>query len=253
MSFREILAVLILASIGLVQTGHTRELSVADLKPSEYAKVGPLEQYLAYLIVSIEKDLADGDEYGEEQSDRVVMRAHTLAAVTLVLHCHDVDNRIKPHAQKILELASELASVAENQAPAEKVFESIKQVLESAKEKSNKKAEWETVADVAELMKAVPIVNNQMRRGVNSRRFERSVEKTAMYAAALAAVAQAASIDDSYCEDEAAFAKWKKLCNEMRDGAAEVSAALNAKDQDKAQAAMAKIVKSCDACHDDFR
>ena len=37
------------------------------------------------------------------------------------------------------------------------------------------------------------------------------------------------------------------------DGAAEVSAALNAKDQDKAQAAMAKIVKSCDACHDDFR
>ncbi len=222
--------------------------------PSSYADAEKLIAYFQQTVRRMGADLSDPDEYGDEQQERVSMRAHTLAAVALVLRCHDQKHPWKGLAGELLEVASELASASDDFEEARTLHAKLADLAKSkGKEKSEVDESWEPVADLAELMKAVPIINNQMRRGIQSRRFARSADRTAMYAAALAAVAQASSLDDSYCGDEEDFAKWKRLCAEMRDGAAAAAKAVAEKNQDEAKRQAERIVKTCDACHDSFR
>ena len=102
-------------------------------------------------------------------------------------------------------------------------------------------------------MRQVPINNNSLRRGVGGRRFKRSIERNAGYAATLAAIAQASMIDTMYCADEQDEAAWIQICAEMRDSAAEVNAAVRQNDQPRAKTALVGLVKTCDKCHDVFR
>ena len=46
--------------------------------------------------------------------------------------------------------------------------------------------------------------------------------------------------------------KWHQYCVQMRTAAAEVNAAIRAKDKDAVKAAMARLQKSCDGCHEVF-
>ena len=56
-----------------------------------------------------------------------------------------------------------------------------------------------------------------------------------------------------YCGDEEDEKEWKQICAEMRDACADIYKALMAKDQEKAKAGNARVVKTCDACHHRFR
>ena len=47
-------------------------------------------------------------------------------------------------------------------------------------------------------------------------------------------------------------AKWYKYCDEMRDAAAELSAACVKKDHAAAKAAMDKLGETCHTCHEVF-
>ncbi len=127
----------------------------------------------------------------------------------------------------------------------------VKQAIAGAK--GAEKLEWKPVADLSQLMKQVPIVNNNLRRTVTGKRFKQSLDASAGQAATLAALAQASSFDTSYCDSKDAEAKWARLCGEMRDDAAEVQAAIRKGDQAAATAGLEKLAKTCDSCHHAFR
>lgn len=221
-----------------------------DAPPSKYAPAEDLTKQLDELLADLEKDAAASD-YTADHQGRIRKNANTIAAVALVLGMHDQANPFKPAASKLIEAANGVASVSEDQAGTREAVGTLKQVL--ADKPAGQAMQWRAVADLSELMKQVPIVNNSLRRGVTSRRFKRSQEATAGYAATLAAIAQASLHDTSYCGDESDEATWKKICAEFRDASAEVNQAVRRGDQEKAKAAMARVVETCDACHESFR
>ena len=218
--------------------------------PSEYAPIQDIENQLDYFTTQIKKDLEDPADYSEDRHGRVEKNASTLAVLALVLANHDEDSPSKPGAAEMLKAAQLLAENAGKHEPATRLFESFQQARSA---KSEDSVSWEPVADLSVLMKQIPIVNNSLRRGVSGRRFKKSLNRTAGLSATLAALAQASAIDSQYCSDEEEEGLWYSICSEMRDSAASVNAAVRNKDQAGAKAALARLVTSCDKCHDQFR
>ncbi len=239
---------------GLVVVGClclANQVQADDPKPSKYAPANELMEQLQDMVKKLDADLTEKESYAEEHEARVMMNANTVAAIALVLGMHDQDNPVKKKAAKVIGAAQDLASNSDEFDGAQKSLIALKATIESD-EKSDP-VKWESVADIIELMKQVPIANNNLRRGVTNRRFERAKARTAAYASGLAALAQASLHDDTYCGDEEDFAKWKKYCAEMRDGASQTREAVLRGDQDAAKRALEIVAKTCDKCHEDFR
>jgi hypothetical protein len=221
------------------------------VKPSDYAPAKDLATQVDELIGKIESDLEDKEEFGKDQKERIGLNANALASVALVLGKHDQENEYQKAAPELIKAASKLSSALGDFDKATAALAVVKASLKTNGDAS--KLEWEVVGDTASLMRQVPIVNNSLRRGVTSRRFARSIDKTAGLAAQLAAIAHTTSFDTEYCEDEAQEEIWRKASFMMRDGSAEVIAALHKEDQEAAKSALKKVVMSCDACHKTFR
>jgi hypothetical protein len=219
--------------------------------PSSYAPAKDLTSQVDALLKSMESDLEDKEEFGKDQTGRISLNANALAAVALVLGKHDQPSELQKAAPAMIAAASKLASASGDFDKATAALANVKTALKSSGDASQLK--WEPVADAASLMLHVPVVNNSLRRGVTGRRFSRSADKLAGYAAQLAAIAQATAFDTDYCEDEKQEALWQKSSFMMRDGAADVLAAIRKDDQAAAKMGLATIVKSCDACHATFR
>ena len=162
-------------------------------KPSTYAPAKDLIFQVNDYIAEIEKALASAENYNEYQQERVAQDANTLAALALVLGMHDQDNALKSAAPAMIGAANELAAAASDYEGAKAALEELKKSL-TAKEDASA-LEWEPVADLAQLMKVVPIVNNNLRRGVTGRRFDRATESNSGLAATLAAISQASMVD----------------------------------------------------------
>jgi hypothetical protein len=222
------------------------------IQVSKYAPANVLEEQLRLYVSAIAKDLATEDSYEEDQQTRVSYDASTVAVLALCLGMHDQPTEFKLRSPSIIEAAQELANSSDDYDEAKAAYETLEKVL-AADPKSTEKPSWEPAAELGFLMQQVPIVNNALRRGVTSKRFERTIDKTAGHAVTLAAIAQASMLDTAYCSDEASEKEWQTICADMRDACAEVYQALRTRDQTKAEAGNARIVKTCDACHLKFR
>lgn len=243
----------VLIAFPIVAQDAAKDLQKAALKVSSYAPVKAAEKQLAYFVGKIEKDLASKEEFGDGQQTRVGLNASTVSVLALSLGMHDEDTPLKASATKLIELATELADNSDDFEAATEHFAALKNAIE-AKPKSDPATWDEPVADLAMLMQQVPIVNNDIRRGVtDKRRFARNAARTAEKVVTLAALAQASLIDTNYCSDESEEQEWQKICADMRIACGEVYQALMAKDQAKAKAGNAKVVAACDACHEKFR
>jgi hypothetical protein len=218
---------------------------------STYAPVADLESEVKTYLDRIAADVADKDGYGEDQRGRVSKDASTVAVLGLMLGMHDQENRQKKSAAALVELAVELAGGVEDIEGARTTLGKIKAAWENPS--AGEPITWKPVADLALLMQQVPNVNNALRRGVTSGRFERSIDRTAGHAVTLAAIAQASLLDTTYCGDEDDEQAWRKICADMRDAAADVYRAVRKKDQEAAKAGLERIVATCDACHHRFR
>lgn len=236
-------AILALVSLGLAET-------VSALKVSTFAPAKYLNDQVDYFLKRIGQDLADQTTYGEDQQGRVAKDASTLAALSLALGKHDEQHPRKQAAPQMVEAAVALADSADDFEAAAEALQQLRKALDS---KSEQTLEWEPVANLTLLMQQVPIINNSLRRGVTGRRFKRQTERTAGFAATLAAIAQASLPDTDYCEDEEAQQKWQAICRDMRDASGEVLQAVRNKDQAAAKRGLDRIVMTCDACHHEFR
>jgi hypothetical protein len=218
---------------------------------STYAPLADVLSELNAYLDRLTVDVADQASYGEDQKGRILKDASTVAVLGLMLGMHDQENARKKSAAVLVELAGALAANTDDFQSARAALGKLKAAWEDPTE--GEPLTWEPVADLAVLMQQVPIVNNALRRGVTSRRFDRTIDKTAGHAVTLAAIAQASLLDTTYCGDEEGEQEWRKICAEMRDAAAGVYQAVRAKDQEAAKLGMDRIVATCDACHHRFR
>jgi hypothetical protein len=222
-----------------------------DAKPSSYAPAADLVRQVTAYVESLTAATADAEEYNEDKQAEVHRDANTLASIALVLGMHDQENSLKPAAAKLIAASKHLAAEHEDAQKAAAAVKAIKAIVD--KPEKGEAIKWQASGEMVALMKQVPIVNNNLRRGVDGRRFTQSADKNAALAATLAAIAQAAMLDTDYVASETDRPHWIKSSKAMRDGSAEALAAIRKNDQAAAKAAMDKIVKSCDDCHHKFR
>ncbi len=222
-----------------------------DAKVSSYAPAKELLVQIKSYVDKISGDVSDEKAYGDDQRGRIEKDASTVAVLALMLGMHDEETKLKKSAYQLIELAIELVDQVDEYSEAKEAYSELKAALDEAEEGDD--TSWEPAADLALLMQQVPIVNNSLRRGVTSRRFERSAPATAGHAVTLASLAQASLLDTAYCGDEDDEKEWCRICVEMREACAEVYRAVLKKDQEAAKKHMEKIVTTCDECHEKFR
>jgi hypothetical protein len=227
------------------------EVEGIDSKPSSYAPAKDLVAQADEFMKGIEKDLASEAEYGEDQRDRVVKNANTLAVIALVLSNHDDVVSLRAPGAQVIKASLDVAESAGDYSKAKSAFGELKSVMKMTGDKVPMK--WESVGDIGELMLQVPILNTSLRRAVLGRRFAASRDKSAALTATLAAVAQISIYDETYCSDEDEQKEWVELFILMRDAAGQCNRAVREGDQDKAKHWLKEMTRACDDCHEKFR
>lgn len=225
----------------------------APAKPSTYAPAKDLIEQVTFFLDRIETDLEDKDAYEREVQERVEKDANTLAAIAAILHAHDSEHDKQAAAGVLILPAKELAKNVKDHAKATEAFKKVQTAMEVTSGGGAAEPKLTDVADLVQLMKQVPIVNNSVRSGVTGPRFARLKEKTAQAASTLAAIAEVSAYDESYVGDDEEKALWMKICFEMRDASAAVAKATRAGDQETAKKELDRLVKTCDDCHLKFR
>jgi hypothetical protein len=210
-------------------------------KPSQYAPINDVVAQIDAFLQQVGMDLATEADYGDEQKDRVVKDASTLVVLAQVLANHDEDHPRKKSAAALFAAVKDLSDHAAKFAEAKAAFEKATKASEAT---GSSEVKWEPAANLQQLMKQVPIVNNRLRSGVTGRRFDRTIEQNAGLATTLAAIAQASMIDTDYCSGKDEEARWAKICADMRDAATAVQVAVRKKDQPGATASLAKLVQT---------
>lgn len=244
--------VIVAAVVGVMLVwGELRSADGNRPKPSTYAPAKDLVRQAEALMKRLGDDLANEAEYGEDQKGRVAKDSNTLVVIAQVLGMHDEQHAWRAAAASVMEAAHQLASSSDEYAKAKAAYDQLAAATKATGEA--KQVGTEPVAEIGQLMKQVPIVNNTLRRGVTGNRFAKTLDANAGQAATLAAIAELSSFDKSYCSSDEERALWEKVCAEMRDAAGEVVAAIRKEDQAQATAGLDKLVKTCDACHEKFR
>jgi hypothetical protein len=219
-------------------------------KPSQYAPIKDVVAQIDAYLQQIGMDLASEADYGDDQKSRIAKDSNTLIVLAQVLASHDEDHEKKKAAADLFAASQKLASSSDGFAEAKAALEKLNAAWQGG---SGAALKIETAANLQQLMKQVPIVNNKLRSGVTGRRFDRTIDQNAGLATTLAAIAQVSMADTNYCSGKEEEAKWARICADMRDAAASVNAAVRKKDQKTATVALERLVKTCDACHHDFR
>lgn len=219
-------------------------------KPSEYAPITDLANQVTRFLHAIDEDLASGPDYDADRKNRIVLNANTLIVLGRTIAQHDESNDIKLAVPALIESAHALAESYNDYDAAVKAAKGLKEAVEK---KAGGQINESIAPSLAALMKQVPIVNNDLRRGVNGKRFDRLADDNAGHAATLAAIAHVSMSCPDYCNDAEARVKWARVCADMRKAATEVRTAVRQKDLPSATSGLANLVKTCDQCHESFR
>lgn len=221
-----------------------------DAEPSHYAPARDLESQMKTLVEQLHKNLATPTDYEDKQKDGVEKDANTVAVAALVLDKHDQTNGVQKSAKAVVQAATALAKNAGDFTAAKAALAKLDAAF---KVSDSDEMAWQSVGDIRQLMLQVPILNTNLRRAVNGRRFATSRDKAAALTATLAAIAQVSIFDDTYCSDEAEQTKWTTYCVAMREAAAGCNKAIHANEPDNAKEMLKKIMVSCDECHAVFQ
>lgn len=223
-------------------------LAADSPKVSTFAPAKDLVAQVDYYVERLENAVKDESEY-KDSKDKIVKDANTLAVLALTLGLSDEDNNYKKAAPGLVKASQKLCA-AKDFAAAKAGVAGVKGALSSSGDASGMK--WEKVASLEALMAQVPLVNSRLKRNVGGIRFAKMAKENAGGSAALAAIAQASMANADDVKKLGDAEKWNKFCAEMRDAAGALNAAIHGKDKDAAGAAMKKLAKSCDDCHEVF-
>ena len=133
-------------------------------KPSTYAPAADLENQVDFYLGRLSDSLASQAEFDLAKQSRVYKDANTLAAILLVLGLHDQPNKYRDSATAAIMSAHALSAGAEDYAVARKSLDALKASVGAGK---GDKLDWSDVADLASLMKQVPVVHASLKRRSN--------------------------------------------------------------------------------------
>jgi hypothetical protein len=218
-------------------------------KVSGFAPAEDLENQVAAYLKEFDKAVASEEDY-KDFADKLVKDANAFAVIALTLGMHDQDNKYKSRAAAMIKAAQQLAETKDLPS-ARKAIEALKAAAENDPPGSQP-VKWEKVADLSQLMKAVPTINTRLRRQVQPARFKSRAKETAGYSAVLAAIAHASIVDTSEAKSDEQIKQWTQFCLDMRKEAAAVNAAIRAGNQEACDAAIERLTVSCDKCHEVF-
>ncbi len=221
-------------------------------RPSSYAPYEDLLRQADFYLSRVEETLA-GEKLDMAGQSRLLKDAHTLAMLGLVLSQHDTDFPERAAMSAFVKGAQDLAAADGEREKSQTALADLKAARAGNPVTEVLPLKWQHVASLPLVMKQVPLIHASLKRGATARRLERSREEAAGQAAALAAIAQASIFDDEYASSPEDIAAWQEICASMRDAAGEVNVAVRAGDADRVEAAMSKMLQSCEACHEKFR
>jgi len=239
------LAVAGLSVAGLVLAAPPAAPKVSSFAPAKDV-AGEIEKYVARL----EEVVSSEAEYKDRGETQVPKDANTVVLLALAAGLHDEDVPCKSAAPAMLKAAREVAKA--------KGFEAAKTAvagLRKAAESSGgdvSQLKWEKVADLPETMKAVPLVNNRLKRNIREKQFKKKAKDNSGDSATLAVIAQGSMADTSAAKTPEQEKQWYKFCEEMRENAAAVNKAVRKADLAATTKAVEVLTKSCDNCHEVF-
>ena len=248
------LALLAMALVAIRSIAADGNVAMPPAPPvSKFAPVDDLTAQVEFYLKRIDGVLEDKDDFDDASVTRLKKDANTLAVLGLVLALHDKDNRFKNGSGDLIKAAQSLAAASDYDS-AHAAYLELKKAANGESASDSTPKEWQKVASLGQLMKQVPTINTQLKRGVGTAdRLKRMQNESAGHAAALAAIAQASMADTHEVKNPADMDKWYQCCAEMRDAAGEVNAAVREGDHAKTTAAMLRLAKSCETCHQAFR
>lgn len=217
---------------------------------STFAPVDNLADQVEGYIEDLQEAVESKDEY-EDSKDKIAKRSNTLIVIALALGLSDKDNDYKASAAGMVKAAQKLAA-AKDYDSAKAAVNAVKAAV-AAKAGGADKLKWEKAASLHELMEAVPTLNTKLKGALRKeKRFAKKANKAAGQAAVLAVIAQGSMPNSGETKKPGEADKWYEQCAEMRDAAAELSAACVKKDHTAAKAAMEKLGETCHTCHEAF-
>lgn len=219
---------------------------------SSFAPADDLLHQVDFFIGRLDKALAEPDKFDAARQSRAWKDSNTLAVLAMMLAAHDEPHPLKKSMPVMLDGAQQVAAAESDAQQAVEGLTTIKSAR-AGDALTDEPLEPEKVTSMAALMKQVPLLHAQLRRGVTPRRLKRMAQQSAGHAATLAAIAAAAMLDDEYVGSPDDAALWQAHCVAMRDAAGDVNSAVRAQDQARVDAGMMRLLTSCEACHADFR
>ncbi len=246
------LSLIFLIALSVLSLGSKTALADPPTAPkvSTFAPIDDLVAQINYFKEQTEKGVANQGEFDDGAQSKLKKDANTTAVLALALALHDGDNGLKTSAGAIVAAAQKVAESTKelDHAKSKAAVEELSKAVAGAN-KSDKKLTWnEKVGDLPPLMKAVPLINNRLKKGV-----AKMDPTSAGNAATLAIIAQATMADLSAVKKPEDAAKWYEFSAIMRDAAGDVNQGLHANDKDKVTSAMKRLGQSCEDCHAVFR
>ena len=243
---------MILIGLASVCASRLRSQPPEVPKISAFAPADDLIQQVDFFIGRADESLADPADFDGAKQSRTLKDGNTLAVLALMLAKHDAAHPLKASMPAMLESAKSLAVAGDNVQQARSALAGIKAARAGAAPQSPA-VKWEKAASLAALMKQVPLIHTALKRGVDPNRLARQATQSAGQSAALAAIAEAAMLDNEHAKSPENVEKWRQFCTQMRDASGEVNAAVHAQDAQRVATGMKRLSQSCDACHAKFR
>lgn len=235
------------ASFALVGVVTAGALVRSDVPVEEgYVEIDALAACTVAYCESVEKSLASAEAYADAE-ERVVKEANVLMALAGALGQHPGDHELKPAADRIVAAA---VAVAEADG-----FEAAKEAAAGLDLDALTGDATEADASDAELsllMNEVARLFSGLRRSSQGSRLERRRDANIENSTTIAVVADTASRNVDYCEDDDQLAVWQKWALEMRAAAGQLAAAAREADAELASDAFKRLDKSCVECHKAF-
>jgi cytochrome c556 len=239
-----------LTCVAVPATGVSVMAAPPEAPPvSKIARADDLVSQVDYYLGDLEKALKSEDEY-KDSEEKIVRHGNTLILISLALGLHDKENKYKAAAPAMVKASQELAA-AKDYAAAKAGVAAIKAAMSSKGDPSELK--WGDIADLAALMKQVPLINNRLKRYLRGSRFKSSAEETAGQSAVIAIIAQGSMASVGKTEKPDETDKWYAFCEGMRDTAVALNASIHAQDEAAKDKALGALGESCHTCHEVFK
>jgi len=213
---------------------------------STFASADDLAAEVKFLVADLEKAVVDEDEFKSQVEGRFTRDGNTITLIAIALGLHDQDNPLKPHAKTIAAAAQQLIA-AKDYAGTKQAVKGINAAVGGAAAAATE-LKWGKVAKLNGLMKdEVPNINNKLKTTLH--RFKKRAGEVAANAAAMALIAENATLYIADTKKPTEGQKWLEFAGQMRSAASELAAKAHAGDEAGATAAMEKLNQSCHDCH----